>query len=494
MSNIKNDAIVTDSSLTNAHRVVILDSAGNTILNTTIDHLINYFIPRAGDGGLVYDLPGSNQIPSNYKFKGGSPTQNYGFSYSQLLAQLTHDIGAPPPTASPPVNLVPPSITDIPIVGVPISATSGSWSGNPVPTITGQWYANDVIIAGQTSYAHVPLSGELGKELTFKETAVNTQGSAQSTSQATPLVADPQIADVTATVYASMLDGAVIALASPGVTLSGSHPGVSIKSTGDLYISDRTAFLAALPMIVHTSGLSYGLTLSANDYYVFDDLAANMTAWFDATDHRNLLVDEVSNVVVEWRDKNDVLRAARNDVYPTKRPTYVTVSAAGNGHSSVSFDPLDTSVYGLFFPGSPLYSGLQRLTFSSTVKMEVRWDLMYDPNVLSQTKKAWPAMDMQTNLTVAKMSFMTIIAEKASNTIKYRVNGTDIDVGNFDPGYTVAHDSVSFVVFFADNAGFNNTSQLFSQAALGNAWSWKNAGFRGDIFEIMSITEAVPAA
>jgi hypothetical protein len=402
--------------------------------------------------------------------------------------------GTPPPQVSAPVNVSPPVIIGTPQVGVPLQMTAGIWMGNPTPTITRQWLINDVVIpSANGSFVYTPTIADVGKQPTAREIATNTQGTVAATSLPAGLVTAALVADVTIKVYASMVTGAVIAVASPGTTLSGTHPGVSITSAGNVYVSDRDAMIDALPFVVQTSGLDYGLVLDTADYYDFTQHSENIVAWFDGQDNRNLQIDTQSNVVVEWQCKADSTRKARNDVYPAARPSRALPSALGNV-PGISFDATANSVYGLFFQDAPIYAGIQRLQFDSTVRMSTRWDNKYDANILNQVKKVWPGIDMAANLTVAKPVVMTIIADKNSGTVTIRVNGLQIDTPEVLPaGYTFDYDAIAFVVFYADNAGFTNSSIVFGDAALGQHFIWKTAVFRGDLFSIISMIEAKPA-
>lgn len=460
------------------------------ILVSMIDGDIDMVSPRVDadpPSGEDYILIVKNGVP-------------YRMSWIDFIAYIRAAIIAPPTELAPPVNTIRPVISGTPTVGVLLTATAGAWSGDPTPVITRQWLANDVPIAGATSTTYTPLALDVGKALSIRETAVNSQGTETAVSDSTVPVVVPATADVTILVYDSMIDGAIVAMATPGTTLVSSPAGLAIKSTGEIYLSDRDAFFAAVPYVAQTSGLDYGFILDTADYYDLDALAENAVMWFDAADHRNIEIDETSGAVIEWGCKSDSDRLARNDAYPTKRPFYVADAGAGT-RPGVSFEPIDNGVYGLMFESSPQFAGLQRLAFLSSTLMETRWDYKYDTNILSQGKKVWPRMDMATNLTVAKMIVMTIIANKATGIVTFRVNGIQVDTTtmpapnspvNDGASTTLDYNCIAFAVFYADNAGFSSVSQIFSNAVLGNAYLWKTAPFRGDLFEIFSLIEAVP--
>lgn len=93
-----------------------------------------------------------------------------------------------PVTTSAPVNTVAPSISGTPQVGATLTGSAGTWTGTPTPTPTYQWDAAGVPISGATAITYVPVSGDVGKTITFIVTETNTAGFASATSAATAAV------------------------------------------------------------------------------------------------------------------------------------------------------------------------------------------------------------------------------------------------------------------------------------------------------------------
>lgn len=71
-----------------------------------------------------------------------------------------------------------PTISGTGEVGSTLTATIGTMAGNATITYGSyQWYADGVAISGATSSTYTPVSGDLGKVITFKVTAANGAGS-----------------------------------------------------------------------------------------------------------------------------------------------------------------------------------------------------------------------------------------------------------------------------------------------------------------------------
>jgi len=85
--------------------------------------------------------------------------------------------GSSGPVTTPPQFTSAPVINGSPTVGIPISFISGTVIGNPTPTVSVQWLLNNVIISGATGITYTPVSGDLGKLLSVRQTADNGIGS-----------------------------------------------------------------------------------------------------------------------------------------------------------------------------------------------------------------------------------------------------------------------------------------------------------------------------
>jgi hypothetical protein len=259
-----------------------------------------------------------------------------------------------------------------------------------------------------------------------------------------------------------------------------------MRPTGDAVISDREAFLAALPFTLTTSSGTFDLNLNPADYLDQEAFRDNVATWFDAADQRTLLVTD-SGQVEEWADRTDPARRARNDQYPAARPVWVGTSQSGANHPAVRATPPSASgVYGLFFAASPIFWGLQRLAFASATQLQLRTDNRYSPNLSGQPQIPWPTATLTTS-PVARLNVLTAAWTTAGDMV-VRLNGSQIaSYTGFSGGFDT--DGIGAVVFYAGNAGYGNVSQIFSAVGIGNAYTWKQAGFTGDIFEIFSLTE-----
>jgi len=85
------------------------------------------------------------------------------------------------PSASAPVNVVPPSISGPPVDEKTITAGNGTWLGVPAPEFEHQWIRNGVDIPGETGQTFSPLT-EVGNTISVRVTATNASGSASATS------------------------------------------------------------------------------------------------------------------------------------------------------------------------------------------------------------------------------------------------------------------------------------------------------------------------
>lgn len=94
-----------------------------------------------------------------------------------------------PPTPSAPVNTVAPSISGSGEVNAALTATPGTWTGYPTPTITGEWFV-DGVATGDTDLNFTPDIGDLGLDVTYLETAENTEGTDDALSNAIEVIAE----------------------------------------------------------------------------------------------------------------------------------------------------------------------------------------------------------------------------------------------------------------------------------------------------------------
>lgn len=406
-----------------------------------------------------------------------------------------------------PVNTVAPVIQGDPTVGVQITAATGAWSGNPAPTITWQWLADDLPISGATSLTFTPTAEEEGAVLTLRETATNSVGSASVISAPTDPVAAALVADEIVNVFASMVEGAVVYLAEPGTSLVGGPAGLSIRSTGDIYLSDRDAFFDALPFVAETSDLDIGFIQDPADYFNMAQYLDNMHFWFDAADNRFLIVNEESSLVEEVTDKVDADRVARNDLYTDRRPMWVRDSQAGTNLPAIRYTPLTASQsgYGLFFQDSPIYAGLQSATLTANgITINTRWDNKYALQAVVTTagNSVDGSLGLDAAITLAdgtvavgKMVVFTAIYG-ANGVFKFRINGTQVDhdfaLGTLTRsllGDNLDIAGVTFGVIFRDTSSHN--TRIFDSAGLGNdSRLWKERPWKGDLFELGTIAGA----
>ena len=90
-----------------------------------------------------------------------------------------------PPEASPPeapAFTAPATIAGTAEVGQVLTATPGTVTGNPTPTSEYQWYRGASEITGETGLTYTAVLADDGESITWKHTATNVAGSAESTS------------------------------------------------------------------------------------------------------------------------------------------------------------------------------------------------------------------------------------------------------------------------------------------------------------------------
>lgn len=105
-----------------------------------------------------------------------------GFQQEPIEVPATTGGVAPAFTAAP-------AITGTPKVGVVLTSTNGTVTGDATITYTRQWYADGVAIAAATATTYTPVTGDVGKTISVRVTAVNGAGSANAYAAASTVVA-----------------------------------------------------------------------------------------------------------------------------------------------------------------------------------------------------------------------------------------------------------------------------------------------------------------
>lgn len=89
---------------------------------------------------------------------------------------------------------VAPSVTTAPViagntaVGSVLTCTPGTYAGSPTPTVTRKWQAAGVDIPGATGLTYTTQAADVGDAITCVETATNSAGSINGTSNAITVV------------------------------------------------------------------------------------------------------------------------------------------------------------------------------------------------------------------------------------------------------------------------------------------------------------------
>lgn len=97
----------------------------------------------------------------------------------------------PAGSGSAPSFISAPSLSGVPLIGTPLGYTAGTVDGLPTPTVTRQWLRNGVAISGATGTTYTPVSGDAGQSLSIRETATNSNGSVNSTSNSLTVAQAP---------------------------------------------------------------------------------------------------------------------------------------------------------------------------------------------------------------------------------------------------------------------------------------------------------------
>lgn len=117
----------------------------------------------------------------------GIPRREFNQQYSTIIAGMRDLLdqinalsgGVALPTA--PVNTVPPAISGTPQVGQTLTAGSGTWTQNPT-SFSFQWLSGGSPISGATASSYVPVTGDIGANISVAVTAINSVGSTTATS------------------------------------------------------------------------------------------------------------------------------------------------------------------------------------------------------------------------------------------------------------------------------------------------------------------------
>ncbi len=97
---------------------------------------------------------------------------------------------------SAPVNSIAPSIYGPTDIGDTLYANPGTWAGSPPPSLGGQWKRDGVNISGATAYTYVITEDDIATDITFTETATNSEGSDSETSNTLSIPYPPGIMPV----------------------------------------------------------------------------------------------------------------------------------------------------------------------------------------------------------------------------------------------------------------------------------------------------------
>lgn len=98
---------------------------------------------------------------------------------SYIGADVTEPSGTPRNTAKP-------SISGVARVGVVLTGNVGMWTASP--TFVRAWLANNVAISGATAATYTPVTGDIGKVITFRVTATANTNSTVAASGPTAAV------------------------------------------------------------------------------------------------------------------------------------------------------------------------------------------------------------------------------------------------------------------------------------------------------------------
>lgn len=139
--------------------------------------------------------------------------------------------------------------------GSTLTATPGTWNGRPTPTLSYQWYRAGVAIGGETALTYVTQLADIGANITVRETATNTGGTAFQNSNAIAVVisGSPEITDQPDNVQTSVGATAIFTIAATGTPAptyqwqvnTGAGWGNVVGGSGATTVSYTTPVLAA---------------------------------------------------------------------------------------------------------------------------------------------------------------------------------------------------------------------------------------------------------
>ncbi len=174
--------------------------------------------------------------------------------------------GAEVPTVAPsgaaPVNVSTPSISGSVYVGMTLTAAPGTWANDPT-AIAYQWNADSTPIPGAVSLTYALTSSELGKLITFSETASNAYGSTTAVSAQTAAVQNiPTLATLTlsaSTIAENSAAGTVVGSVE-GLT-SGSSLVITSDAGGRFELDETNRVIAGSVSTDYETATSHSITL-----------------------------------------------------------------------------------------------------------------------------------------------------------------------------------------------------------------------------------------
>jgi hypothetical protein len=283
--------------------------------------------------------------------------------------------------------------------------------------------------------------------------------------------------------------------------------------TGDIYITNASAFLTALASGNLTTALtatnevdfdSTDVTFTIGpDYDDLEQFNANAVHDWDVLDNRQVRYDPVLNVVTLISDKSPEQRHATND---RDKLSYALNSALGNGKPAMRGNGASGPTSGMYFYQNPIWKGVRNISLSGTTvdRVTLLFDQMhYISGVEDALNRIW--IDFTKNDLIGKPILLTLIWNGAN--LKVRVNGTDyikdvtLSPVRFRPivagetptpitldSYNQADNpGMAFVLFQATTC----TGAILATSAIGQLRNWRGGAFNGDICRIVSYLNTV---
>lgn len=170
----------------------------------------------------------------------------------------------PPPPATLPVNITPPTISGSTSQGTMLTATPGGWTGTPPPDYSYQWKSGGANVGlNQTTY--VTQSSDLTKIITVEVTATNSAGFVKATSaNFGPII----VGDTTPNPF-TFTDQSNVALStiitSNTITVAGIDAPSNMTITGGQYSKNGGAFASAATTVVAGDTVQVRGTSSASN-------------------------------------------------------------------------------------------------------------------------------------------------------------------------------------------------------------------------------------